>query len=145
MYNLALMPVENYGFWHNVRSKELFKVISIASPYCWKYESSLFLADSATIIPDIYLYERLLEAIGDDINKHPYVLAESLPEAPWLGDQEVLIATVRLRVLWHRHLYRGILKQTGNRVDFQFQSGLNLTQESTLMTNIKILSQMVNR
>ena len=143
MFNLALMPEEKYGFWHNVRTKELFKVISIASPYCWKYESELFTDAGASIIPDIELYERLLVAIGDDINLHPYILAQKLPEAPWLGDQEVLVVTAQLRVLWHKHKFRGVLNRNRNKIEIQFQSKLNRVQKSMLMKHIQTLATMV--
>lgn len=143
MDNLALMPVENYGFWHECRSKELFKVISIFSPYCFVYESELFLANGTTI-PDIEDYERLLEAIGDDIKLHPYMLAEKLPEAPWLGDTAVLAVTAQLRVLWHKRRFRGVLSRNRNVFQTQFGSGLSPTQDRELMSSIKTLAKMVN-
>ena len=142
MDNLALLPVENYGFWQCARTPGLFKVISIASPYCYRFESELFTSENSSTIPDIDYYEDLLVAIGRDISRPPYELAKKLP---LLDNSAVLAVTVQLRVLWHQHMFRGVLSQNRNRFELQFKSRLTDIQGQNLMYNINSLAKMVNQ
>lgn len=133
LVNCVIKPVDEYGLY-NTYKDELFTLLSrtCINMFSWEIKDAKS-AYRLVTLDNIDSYKALLERVNVYDPPEVFVnklLTRNLPEV--YGSHDMLVEIAQLRLWQWQKYYRGGLNKTGNKIEVQFKSKLNLDQERKL-------------